>query len=414
MKDLANGGFSHAQIYDALHGRSGTRQMKFRYDLIRDGVTIGQLPVISGSVRYRKEDSIRRTARFTLKEDNRINWLTDRIKPYMLLRMPDGVRQSARPLETWGNLAEYAWSGASQFLWGDFADGTAQGTARYERWVQFPLGVFIPSTPTRHFEAGAQYEVEAYDLSVILKEDCITDRTYFASGTKYLDAVQSLLVSAGIVQVMATESEAVMATDHEFEIGTSKLEIVNQLLMEINYNTFVIDADGIGILSPYEEPSGARVSLEYLQDQLSVICPQADTELDLYNVPNVFVAVVSNPDYSKDNTDFEYFRCEYVNDNPASALSTIKRGRRIVSVLKPNDIATLEDLQKYVRRQAFQASQVYETVQFSTALMPVHGENEVLRIQHPDIHGIYEETGWEMELSAGSQMTHEARRMMVI
>lgn len=141
-------------------------------------------------------------------------------------------------------------------------------------------------------------------MSVILKEDCITDRTYFASGTKYLDAVQSLLVSAGIVQVMATESEAVMATDHEFEIGTSKLEIINQLLMEINYNTFVIDADGIGILSPYEEPSGARVSLEYLQDQLSVICPQADTELDLYNVPNVFVAVVSNPDYSKDNTDF--------------------------------------------------------------------------------------------------------------
>lgn len=24
MKDLATGGFSHAQIYDALHGRSGT------------------------------------------------------------------------------------------------------------------------------------------------------------------------------------------------------------------------------------------------------------------------------------------------------------------------------------------------------------------------------------------------------
>ena len=205
-----------------------------------------------------------------------------------------------------------------------------------------------------------------------------------------------------------------MATDHEFEAGTSKLEIINQLLLEINYNTFMVNADGIGILSPYEEPSGARVSLEYLQDQLSVICPQADTELDLYNVPNVFVGIVSNPDYSKNNKTFEFFRCEYVNDNPASALSTMKRGRRIVSMLKPNDIATQEDLQKYVRRQAFQASQVYETVSFSTAMMPIHGENDVLRILHPDINGVYEEVGWEMELAAGNPMTHEVRRLMVI
>ena len=414
MKDLATGGFSHAQIYDALHGRSGTRQVKFRYDLIRDGVPIGQLSMLSASVRYRKEDSIRRTARFTMKEDSRINWLTDRIKPYMLLRMPDEVRHSEKALEVWGDLENIQWSDAGQFSWGDFLDGSAQGSTRRERWVQFPLGVFIPSTPTRHFEVSAQYEVEAYDLSVILKEDCVTDRTYFAAGTKYLDAIQSMLVSAGMIQVMVTESSAVMATDHEFEAGTSKLEIINQLLLEINYNTFMVNADGIGILSPYEEPSGARVSLEYLQDQLSVICPQADTELDLYNVPNVFVGIVSNPDYSKNNKTFEFFRCEYVNDNPASALSTIKRGRRIVSMLKPNDIATQEDLQKYVRRQAFQASQVYETVSFSTAMMPIHGENDVLRILHPDINGVYEEVGWEMELAAGNPMTHEVRRLMVI
>lgn len=48
---------------------------------------------------------------------------------------------------------------------------------------------------------------------------------------------------------MVTESSAVMATDHEFEAGTSKLEIINQLLLEINYNTFMVNADGIGILS---------------------------------------------------------------------------------------------------------------------------------------------------------------------
>lgn len=413
MKDFSTGEFTHDEIYDALHGKSGTRQIKFRYDLIRDGVSIGHLPVISASVLYNKENSVRRTARFTMREDERVNWLTDRIKPYMLIRMPDGIRQESKPVETWGDLAAYTWEGASVFLWGDFSSGAAQGSSRYERWAQFPLGVYIPSTPKRHFSVSAEYEVEAYDLSVILQEDCVTDRAYFPEGTRYLDAVQGLLVSAGIVQVMVTESAAVLAVDHEYEAGTSKLDIINQLLMEVNYNTFMVNADGIGILSPYEEPTGAKITMEYLQDQLSVICPEADTELDLYSVPNVFVGIVSNPDYSKNNTNFEYFRCEYVNDNPASALSTIQRGRRIVSVIQPNDIATQEDLEKYVRRQAFLASQVYETVQFSTALMPVHGENETLSVRHPDINGVYEETGWEMTLEAGGEMSHTARRLMI-
>ena len=51
---------------------------------------------------------------------------------------------------------------------------------------------------------------------------------------------------------------------------------------------------------------------------------------------------------------------------------------------------------------------------FSTAMMPIHGENDVLRILHPDINGVYEEVGWEMELAAGNPMTHEVRRLMVI
>lgn len=413
MKDFSTNEFSHKEIYKALNGRNGTRQIKFRYDLIRNGVAIGHLPIIEASVQYNKENSIRRTARFSLREDKRINWLTDRIKPYMMLRMADGVRQSSKPVETWGDISIYTWEAAKEFLWGDFSSGAAQTSSRYERWAQFPLGVYIPSTPSRHFDISADYEVEAYDISVVLREDCVTDRAYFAAGTRYLDAVQALLVSAGIVQVMVTESAAVMAVDHEYEIGTSKLDIINQLLLEINYNTFMVNADGIGILSPYEEPSESKITIEYLQNQLSVIKPESDTELDLYNVPNVFVGIVSNPDYSKNNMKFEYFRCEYVNDNPASALSTIQRGRRIVAVLKPNDIATQEDLEKYVRRQAFQASQVYETVQISTALMPVHGENETLSIRHPDINGVYEEVGWEMELTAGGQMSHTARRLMV-
>lgn len=415
MKDLATGGFSHAQIYDALHGRSGTRQIKFRYDLIRDGVTIGQLPVIGASIRFQKYDSIKRTARFTLGEDTRIDWLTDQIKPYMLVRMPDQESIKIQYDRTWGDLAAYGtWENlAAQFAtWADVASYTVTDIKREERWVEFPLGVFIPSSPSRHFSTGTTYEVEAYDRSVILKEDCITDRLYFSDGTSYYSALESILIGAGIEEAMITQTSAVFATEREFETGESKLDILNQLLAEINYDTVSVNEEGIFVLQPYIEPSEDYISLWYENDELSVIGLEAETEMDLYSVPNVFVAIVSNPDYTKDNTDFEFFRSEYVNDNPVSVLSTVRRGRKIVSVLKPENIASQADLDQYVRRAAFESSQVYEQVAFSSALMPVHGNGELLGMKHPDINGTYEEIGWEMELSADGQMNHSIRRLM--
>lgn len=417
MKDLATGGFSHAQIYDALHGSSGTRQVKFRYDLIRDGVTIGQLPVIDASIRFQKHDSIKRTARFSLGEDTRINWLEDQIKPYMLVRMPDKETIKIQYDRTWGDLAAYGtWENlAAQFAtWKDVASYTVTDIKREEQWAEFPLGVFIPSSPSRHFSDGTTYEVEAYDRSVILREDCITDRLYFPAGTSYYNALESILVGAGIDEAMITQTSAVFATDREFETGESKLDILNQLLVEISYDSVYVNEEGIFVLHPYVEPSENHISIWYENDELSVIGLEADTEMDLYRVPNVFVAIVSNPDYTKDNTNFEFFRSEYINDNPVSVLSTVRRGRKIVSILNPENIASQTDLDHYVRRIAFESSQVYEQVSFSSALMPIHGNGEVLGIKHPDINGAYEEIGWEMELSASGEMNHSIRRLMVL
>lgn len=369
MISLERNGFSAAEVRNALHGRSGDREVRFRYDLIRNGVPTGQLPVLSGSVRYSAEDEIRRTARFELASVSpdgvQINWLTDLIRPCMLVRVGEG-------------------------------------------WAEFPLGVFVPSTPTRQAGYSVTWTVEAYDRTIYAREDCIIDRAYWPAGTLYLDIVQSLLLSCGISDILSGGSRTALPTDREWDIGTGKLEIINTLLSEINYDPLYMNADGTAVLASYRQPSADGVTYTYRADELSVLSRDVSSVTDLYNVPNVFLAVVSNP-------EMEPMRAVYINDNPSSELSTVRRGRRIVSgIEKPDAIAGQEELDAYIRRAAFAASQVYETAWVQTALMPIHGAGEILEIRHPEISGVFEETSWEMELQAGGQMTHRIRRIVQI
>lgn len=411
--NLALDGFTDQQIRDALHGRGGAQVYRFRYELQIGGARVRDLNATEGTVSLDRNDAIQRGADLVVY-DSGIDWLKNTIKIFMGLR----VR---------------------------------------ERWLEWPLGVFIPSTPKkitdgvrwvkkydakpcpysffdepwsktekltwRDIDAGigrnrkllsetlaesAHYEVECYDRTVILKEDAFADRYFIAAGTKYLDAVQSILVTAGIEQVIVTkEVDTVIPVDREWDIGVSKLEIINLLLEEINYNPIYCDADGNMVISPYVEPGTAGAHYRYAADEMSVLASEVTMTQDFYNVPNVFVAVSSNPDLKQD------FRAVYVNDDPTSPLSTVQRGRTIVA--KPyqlDAVASQAELDAYVRKQAFEASQVYEEIEFTTALMPFHGSGDILSLNHPAAQGLYQEMAWEMELAADGQMTHTARRLV--
>lgn len=417
MKDLSRDGYASQEVMGALHGATGSRQVKFRYDIIRNGAAAGTLPVSSASVQYRKDNSIKRTARFAAGEGD-INWLTDQIQPVMLVKMPDKWQIIRMATTTWNDMADrYAtWDGMSSesAAWDDLAGFIESREKIPGKWLDWPLGVFLPTTVTKSTDGAAvSYNVEAYDRSVILSEDSTTDRLTFSAGTKYSDAILSVLVSAGFEQALIAETAATMQVDRSWEIGTAKLEIVNQLLQEINYDTFSVNEVGLPVMLPYAQPSPDGVTMRYEADDLSVIRPESDTALDAFKVPNVFVGYVSNPDYTGSSSD-EDLRYVYENNNATSPTSTISRDRRIVMVIQPNNIASAEDLRGYVTRIAYQQSQIYETVSFETALMPIHGNGEVLAIQHPQINGVYEEIGWEMDLSAGGAMRHEARKVVIV
>ena len=267
------------------------------------------------------------------------------------------------------------------------------------------LGVFSPQSIQNVTETGSTLlNVTGYDLSVLAKNDCITSRLSLTQGTLYLDQVQSLLISCGITKIIADTSTATLqSTRDDWDIGTTKLKIINQLLSEMSFRSLEVDKTGTALLKRYEPPSVSNITHTYKPGQASIVESDTTTDSNLFEIPNIWIATISNPDIATP------LKAVFINDNPLSKTSTVYTGQNKVKVLSFDNIATQEDLQNAVNRKAFEDMQGVETTQFKTAVVSDHGVNDTVALQLPQYSGILVETAWEIDLDAMT-MTHTGKK----
>lgn len=377
MITLARNGYTTAEVKQVLHGALGTRSVSFRYELLnKNNVFKSELfNITSASIDYGVFNDIRRTAKFRLQEFAAIpiDFLSDRIRPVMIVDMPA-------------------------------MNGKAKGK------IEFPLGVFIMASPARVDEdSGITRDIEAYDLSLILVEDKVTDMYTVTAGTNYKDAIVEVLRSAGITDYAIEDINKTVPRDLQFEVGTSKYAIINSLATNINYTPILVDVNGTFTCRPYELPQDRAVDYVYDDSELSIIMRGVTEELDTFNIPNRWIIV-------RTNSEEEPLRSVYTNANPDSPTSTVNRGRVIADYRELEDIADQAALDDYTKRIASNASQVFGKSKFTTALMPMHDYHDVLQLKYSKL-GIddkYTETAWNMQLVAGGTMTHEIRKVVQV
>jgi len=277
-------------------------------------------------------------------------------------------------------------------------------------WVDFPLGVFLLSSPKRIDENDIIYrEIEAYDGLIILDEDKFTSRYFVNAGVKYTDAVETILRSAGITNISIEDKADTLTTAREFKIGTSKLEAVSELLQAINYTSLWVDAYGYFRAEPYVSPVDRKADYHYVDDELSIIYNGMEEELDLFEVANSWVLVESNPEKTPKVAS-------RINNDPNSPISTVNVGRTIVDFREIQDVSSQASLDAMADRIKFEASQVFGKLKFSTALVPFHEYMDVIRVRYTPlgIDDTFSETDWSMKLEAGGEMVHEARKVVSI
>jgi hypothetical protein len=268
------------------------------------------------------------------------------------------------------------------------------------------LGTFIPQLVEDQMSKTTLKNVEAYDLSILAKNDCITERLGLKSGALYLTVIENLLISCGITKVLADSSMAALQSDRDdWDIGTSKLTIINQLLSEMSFNNLYIDSNGYARLTRYQTPSVSNIKHTYIKGKASLIEDGATLESNIFEIPNVWIATVSNPDLN------QVFAASYINDNPLSKTSTVYRGYRKVAVLPFDNIASQADLQNAVNKAAFEATQGIETISFSTAVESGHGYQDTIAIDISTYNGIVYDESWSIDLD-GTKMTHKAKKVV--
>ncbi|HHY95075.1 MAG TPA: hypothetical protein GX513_08715 [Firmicutes bacterium] len=368
MQPLAVCGYTAEQVKQALHAAS--RVLSFRYELLdSQGRKKADLAgVLGGRIEYNSLAEIKRTATFTLEDSAEVNYLSDRIKPWVRLRMPDGG------------------------------------------WAEWPQGVFLLTTPPRRVSRAGVVtrEVQAYDLLQVLVDDKLADRYTVSVGTNYIAAVKAVLDGAGLTRQNLTPTDKTLPADRDWPPGTKKLSIVNDLLGSINYKSLWIDENGTAVAEPYRSPAERAPEYTYRDDEASVIFPEVGQSLDLFGVPNKWVLVVSQPDRT-------VLTSTYTNNNPDSPTSTVSRGRAIVDY-REVDAADQASLDAMAARIAFEASQVYEQVEFETAIMPFHSDSDVIELHYTKL-GIahkYSEVAWGFDLKAGARMYHRVRRVITV
>ena len=356
------------------------REISFNYVVVRNGADYGRLwPALDSapSVRMNEAGAIKSSFSGDFLPtvfgfDDRpiagaeVNWLTDEIRPELVI------------------------------------DGSIH-----------PLGIFLPATvqESRGQEGtGLQtLHVEAYDRCWIVRDHYTESTTYFASGVNYITAIESLLTTAGIALISSTPTAATLAEAREdWNIGTSYLTIVNQLLSEINYNPLWFDSDGTAILEPASVPSAENILHTFdLADPATLARPGVQRSTDIYSAPNVFICVCSNADKSGPMVA----RSE--NTNPQSQLAIQRRGRRIAKVVQVDNIADQNELQAYADRLRNESMITSETIYLTTGLLPGFGVDNVVGLIEDDEMTVCIERGWSMTLTTGGTMQHTLEKVVV-
>ena len=339
-----------------------SRKVEIKYELLNKyNGHKGVLEGSGGTVNMESKADIKRSAQFTIKENQLkdINYSSDRIKPIYILN-----------------------------------------------GVEYPLGVFIIASPDRKKQnQGVYKQIDCYDVCQILVEDKTTSAYYVKEGTKYVEIIRRILESANIISYDIVDSEKSVTRSREFEVGTSKLEIINTLLKEINYTNIYSDFNGMLIAKPYILPNMRSIDFGY-NTKKNIILDSGVENINLFDIPNVIVGVVSNSDTTP-------LKSVLINDDVGNPLSTFNRGRNIVKVVNFTDVFDQETLNALIKREMFKENLTYRKYSFSSPINPLHGVENCLNITDDvlGIQGKYIETSWSMDLRVGGIMNHTCERV---
>lgn len=295
-----------------------SRHVAYKYELLnRNNAHKKWLYTVSScNIQYASLTQFKASASIEMLDDMDVNWLTDRIRIYMVLN-----------------------------------------------GVQTLLGTFLLSSSGKKIDkiGTVSRSIEAYSTLQILFDDKLETRLQLITGTNVINECIRLIGTNGLYDI--TPSDKTLLSDKVYEIGTSKLDVINELLGVVNYTSLYVDREGKFIAKPYVLPTDREIDITIRNDISGLVKEEMTDGLDLFNVPNVFVRYTNNVNI---NPPLSY---TFENNNPSSVASIANRGRRIVDA-QAIEATSLDDLVAKTKSDALDANSKFANLEFSMAIKP--------------------------------------------
>lgn len=254
--------------------------------------------------------------------------------------------------------------------------------------VEQPLGVFlVAAAPESWDDISRLWELELVDkLSILDTAIAMTEGgmpvPFVAPvGANIIDTVVGLIESQGESAPAVEPDPQTLPNALTWEVGTSLLQIANDLLKAGNYFSLWCDGAGQFQCTPHQEPRDRSPVYESMQPftpgEGSVMSPEWRRERLIYDVPNVYVAI------SQGDGESEPLIAVATNEDPASPYSYPSRGRWHPRVLEGVEVASMEALESIARQGLAQTTAVTAAVTAEHLFLPDMLINTTVRFTNP-------------------------------
>lgn len=256
-----------------------------------------------------------------------------------------------------------------------------------------PLFTGIVSAPKEDVEGPiATNDLACYSVLEPLDQPLLIGY-YIAKGMDAGKALRELLkltpAPVDIPEDMPKLEDYIVAEDNE-----TSLTLLDKVLDAINWRMYLA-GDGTVTIRP--KPTTAAAA--FAAKGADVIESTFSKARDWFKAPNVYrVSSGSAVEVARD-------------DNPASPLSTVSRGREVVETERDVTLGSNEGLKAYAERKLKEAQQIAETADYTRRFIPTVHVGDLVRINYDRLQGTYEVLSQTINLTYNGQTQEQVERV---
>ena len=238
-----------------------------------------------------------------------------------------------------------------------------------------PMGVFLPIVPTTAYSRGTQeVSIDLLDKLALVSRDKVDKFYSVPKNTRATGVVKTILTGSGYGPHKITDPSFVLdgytKAPMVWPAGTSKLQIINDLLKYINYAPLYVDGNGVFQGRPHTLPAN-RVSVwTFESGERAIHTNEWTKDQDLTSIPNKVILV------SEGNSVADALVGVAENNDPNSPYSTVNR--EVIPYYESGiEAESPSVINSLARRKLIELSSPVATMSISHANLPLEVGNVV-------------------------------------